>query len=115
MEQQLANLPTPALVTFGVVLAIIFAVRYFGLWQGQQHSPAASASSAQVAAVIVDPTALNKATAAVEDLVEALNDAKAKEADHAHMICRRVEVLAAEVDSLSRAVSALMLEMARKH
>lgn len=66
MEQQLANLPAPALITFGAVLAIIFAVRYLGLWQGRQTSPAASPASAQVAAVIVDPTALNKATAAVE-------------------------------------------------
>lgn len=63
---QLANLPAPALITFGAVLAVIFAVRYFGLWQGQKTSPAASPASAQVAAVIVDPTALNKATAAVE-------------------------------------------------
>jgi hypothetical protein len=56
----------PALVTFGAVLAVIFGVRYFGLWQGQQHAPASSTASAQVAAVIVDPTALNKATAALE-------------------------------------------------
>ncbi|MBP1842028.1 hypothetical protein J2046_000272 [Rhizobium petrolearium] len=66
MEQQLANLPTPALMTFGVVLAIIFAVRYFGLWQGQKTSHASSPASAQVAAVIVDPTALNRATQALE-------------------------------------------------
>lgn len=63
---QLANLPAPALITFGAVLAVIFAVRYFGLWQGQKTSPASSPAAAQVAAVIVDPTALNKATMAVE-------------------------------------------------
>lgn len=66
MEQQLANLPAPALITFGAVLAIIFAVRYLGLWHGRQTTPAASSAAAQVAAVIVDPAALNKATAAVE-------------------------------------------------
>ena len=66
MEQQLANLPAPALITFGAVLAVIFAVRYLGLWQGRQSSPATSSTGAQVAAVIVDPTALNRATAALE-------------------------------------------------
>lgn len=71
MEQQLANLPAPALITFGAVLAVIFAVRYLGLWQGRQSSPAATSTGAQVAAVIVDPTALNKATAALEAHTEA--------------------------------------------
>ena len=71
--EQLGNLPMPALVTFGAVLAVIFGVRYFGLWQGQQHAPASSAASAQVAAVIVDPTALNKATAALEAHTAAMN------------------------------------------
>jgi hypothetical protein len=72
--EQLGNLPTPALITFGAVLAVIFGVRYLGLWQGQQASPAASPAAAQVAAVIVDPTALNKATAAVVDLTEAIKE-----------------------------------------
>lgn len=71
--EQLGSLPMPALMTFGAVLAVIFAVRYFGLWQGQQHAPAASAASAQVAAVIVDPTALNKATAALEAHTASMN------------------------------------------
>lgn len=66
--EQLANLPMPALITFGAVLAVIFGVRYFGLLQGAQTAPEKSAAVAQVAAVIVDPTALNKATAAVEAL-----------------------------------------------
>ena len=59
--EQLANLPTPALITFGATLAIIFGVRYLGLWQGAKVAPAASQAAAQVAAVIVDPTALNAA------------------------------------------------------
>ena len=44
--EQLGSLPMPALITFGAVLAVIFGVRYFGLWQGQQHAPAASAAAA---------------------------------------------------------------------
>jgi hypothetical protein len=75
--EQLGSLPMPALITFGAVLAVIFGVRYFGLWQGQQHTPTSSAASAQVAAVIVDPTALNKATHAVEALTDVLADAVA--------------------------------------
>lgn len=70
--EQLANLPTPALITFGATLAIIFAVRYLGLWQGGKAAPAASQAAAQVAAVIVDPTALNAATKALEAHTEAV-------------------------------------------
>jgi hypothetical protein len=60
--EQLADLPPLAIITFGVTVAIIFGVRHLGLWQGSRPVEPA----AQVAAVIVDPTALNKATAAVE-------------------------------------------------
>jgi len=59
-------LPLPALVVFAAVVGLIFGVRYLGLWQGQHVPAAGSAASATVAAVIVDPTALNAATAAVE-------------------------------------------------
>lgn len=61
-----------AVITFGAVLALIFAVRYLGLWQGIKAGPAASASTAQVAAVIVDPTALNAAAAEVAGLAIAV-------------------------------------------
>lgn len=63
-----------ALVSLGVVLAVIIAVRYLGLWQGQQASPAASQGSAQVAAVIVDPTALNAAAGEVSGLTIAVHE-----------------------------------------
>ncbi|MCJ8519037.1 glycerol dehydrogenase-like iron-containing ADH family enzyme [Pseudorhizobium tarimense] len=69
--EQLANLPPPALITFGAVLAVIFAVRYLGILSGQKATPAASSNAAQVAAVIVDPTALNRATDALQAHTEA--------------------------------------------
>lgn len=72
--EQLANLPTPALITFGATLAIIFGVRYLGLWQGAKAAPATSPAAAQVAAVIVDPTALNNATRALEAHTEAVHE-----------------------------------------
>lgn len=65
---ELDKLPMPALIAFGSVLALIFAVRYLGLFQGQAASPEKTTAAAQVAAVIVDPSALNKATASVEAL-----------------------------------------------
>ncbi len=64
--EKLADLPPLALVVFGVTLAVIFAVRYFGLTAGASTPPQRSQASAQVAAVIVDPTALNNATRALE-------------------------------------------------
>ncbi|NTF07199.1 hypothetical protein G6L37_13690 [Agrobacterium rubi] len=70
--EKLAELPPPALFVFGATLAIIFAVRYFGLVSGTNASPANSQGAAQVAAVIVDPTALNNATKALEAHTEAL-------------------------------------------
>jgi len=72
--EKLAEFPPLAIITFGAVLAVIFGVRYLGLWQGQNASPAASAGAAQVAAVIVDPTALNAAAAEVSGLSIAVHD-----------------------------------------
>jgi hypothetical protein len=76
MEKLLETLASQplALVVFAVVVALIFGVRYLGLWQGQNASPAASASTAQVAAVIVDPTALNAAAAEVSGLSIAVHE-----------------------------------------
>jgi hypothetical protein len=61
-----------ALVVFAAVLALIFGVRYLGLWQGQNSTPQAKTGEARVAAVIVDPTALNAAAAEVAGLTVAV-------------------------------------------
>ncbi len=65
---QLADLPPLAIIVFGATLALIFGVRYLGLLSGTGADPEKSHSSAQVAAVIVDPTALNKISAAADAL-----------------------------------------------
>jgi hypothetical protein len=67
--EKLADLPPAALVTLGVTLAVIIAVRYLGLLSGEKTGPE---NKAPVAAVIVDPTALLKATAAVEEHTAAI-------------------------------------------
>lgn len=85
-----------ALVVFAVVLALIFGVRYLGLWQGQNATPAAKAGAATVAAVIVDPAALNANTAAIE----AMN----VEQHEANMIARRQ---ADATEDLAKATGAL--------
>jgi hypothetical protein len=72
--EKLADLPPLALVTLGVTLALIIGIRWLGLVSGEKASPANSPSTAQVAAVIVDPTALNKATDAVVDLTSEVNE-----------------------------------------
>jgi hypothetical protein len=71
---KLADLPAPALISFGVVLAIIMGVRYLGIWQGEKASPTNGPSTAQVAAVIVDPTALNRLTDQIASLNGILED-----------------------------------------
>ena len=70
--ENLDKLPTPALIVFGATLALIFAVRYFGVFAGQRSVPLNNPSAAQVAAVIVDPTALNRASDHVKELSETI-------------------------------------------
>ncbi|MGX5719947.1 hypothetical protein [Shinella zoogloeoides] len=69
--EKLADLPPTALITFGVTLAVIFAVQRFGLWAGQRAVP--SSDKAQVAAVIVDPSALNRLSDEVGKLVAVMS------------------------------------------
>lgn len=74
---KLTDLPPLAIIVFGATLAVIFGIRYLGLWQGEKTAPATSPASAQVAAVIVDPAALNAATAALQkhtDVMESVLD-----------------------------------------
>ncbi|OJU70975.1 MAG: hypothetical protein BGO05_05825 [Rhizobiales bacterium 63-7] len=54
------------ILAFGVSSAIIVFVTRFGFAQGLKMTPEAAASKAPVAAMIVDSTALNRATAAIE-------------------------------------------------
>jgi hypothetical protein len=65
-------LPAPAAVAFTFVLAVIVGVSWRGILQGRSADPGKDVPAAQVAAVIVDPTALNNVTAAVKDLTRAL-------------------------------------------
>jgi hypothetical protein len=76
--EKLVELPPAALVTFGAVLALFFGVRYLRCFQGQTASR--DKDDAQAAAVIADPTALNRATAAIEaQTLEALTHRKMME------------------------------------
>lgn len=110
--EKLAELPPAALITFGAVLAIIFAVQRFGFLQGK--AAPASSDKALVASVIVDPAALNRASAAGEALAEALRIHTKLADDHTHMLCRRIEGLTDAVEGQMAATNALILEMARR-
>jgi hypothetical protein len=73
------------LIAFGLGLAVIFGVRHLGLLSGERSTPAGNASTAQVAAVIVDPSALNRATAALEaQTLESINGRKSLSVDLKH-------------------------------
>lgn len=109
--EKLADLPPAALITFGAVLAVIFAARHLGLLQGQKATPAAD--KAQVAAVIIDPTALNKATVAGEAIADALRACGKLGDDHTHMLCRRIEAMTDAIEAQTAAINAMILEMAR--
>jgi hypothetical protein len=65
-------LPTPAAIAFVMVLAAVVGVSWRGILQGRKLDPAKDVPSAQVAAVIVDPTALNAATVALNKHTEAI-------------------------------------------
>jgi hypothetical protein len=111
--EKLADLPPAALITFGIALAVIIAVQRFGLWQGKTGG-ASGSDKAVVASVIVDPTALNRASSAGEALAEALRAYAKLADDHTHMLCRRVEGLTDAVEGQMAATNALILEMARR-
>ncbi|QRM43968.1 hypothetical protein [Rhizobium sp. BG4] len=75
--EKLFDLPPLALVTLGATLAVIFAARYLGLMNGERSVPINSPAAAQVAAVIVDSTALNKLTnqaARLNETFEEMNE-----------------------------------------
>ncbi|ODT50248.1 hypothetical protein [Devosia sp. 63-57] len=70
----LSQLPPLAVIAFGISLAIIIGLAWLGERRGKAAGPASSQSSAQVAAVIVDPTALQLATKAVDELTGELRE-----------------------------------------
>ncbi|WP_439618293.1 hypothetical protein [Shinella sp.] len=72
MEELIKSLPPMALLGVGIAVGVGLLVRYLGLAQGQAVSPAATSSAAQVAAVIVDPSALNRLSDQVGKLVDAV-------------------------------------------
>ncbi|UXS33975.1 hypothetical protein FY152_17585 [Agrobacterium tumefaciens] len=104
MEQVelLSKLPFPAVLMFGATLAVIFYVRHFGLKAGENAARPQKQSSAEVAAVIVDPTALNNATEAVRaHTAEAVNMRKSFERG-TEKICDAVDRLSDQIDDLQK-------------
>ncbi|KQY27164.1 hypothetical protein [Rhizobium sp. Root482] len=100
--QDISDLPPLAIIAFGISLGILYFVTKGGFASGQKVNPASAPSSAQVAAVIVDPTALNKATAALEaQTMENINGRKSFERG-IEALCRSVERLCEEVDDLKK-------------
>ncbi|SMD18038.1 hypothetical protein [Rhizobium sp. RU36D] len=106
--EELAKLPPLAIVTFGAVLAMIFGVRYLGLFQGRQVAPPAT-KAAEVAAVIVDPAALNRASAAVE----AHTDAVVEMTEVGRQLGRMLERMHIELDRIREELR-IQREIARR-
>lgn len=96
----LQSLPMPALLVFAAVLAVVIGVRYLGLWQGQHAAPAASAGAAQVAAVIVDPTALTKAADEVAGLAVAITEATVSGRAHTAATGRLADKIGQLIDGI---------------
>lgn len=86
----------------GISIAIAFFVARFGVLQGQRAAPAAAAQ-AQVAAVIVDNTALNKLTGEVAGLAVAISEGNVTNRAHTAATDR----LAGKIDELSDGVDKL--------
>ena len=111
MEEEFASLPPTALVAFGLGLAVIFAVRYLGILSGEKATGSDHSSAAQVAAVIVDPTALNAARDSVVALSKTLADGQSLQKDHVHMLCRRMEDLTKAISSVDSELSSVREEV----
>lgn len=80
---------------FGVSVSVVAILTFLGFKMGQKNTPSPS-DQARVAAVIVEPSALNAATNAVSGMTIELRE------------------LTTEVRELTRAVNSMILEMARK-
>lgn len=65
------------IIAFAVSLAVGFVVAKLGIQQGQKAVTRPDDNSAQVAAVIVDATALNKATGEISGLAVVLTQVRA--------------------------------------
>lgn len=102
------DLPPLALIALGVTLAIIFAINRFGWLQGQKATPATS-SAATVAAVIVDSSALNAATEALDRHTAAIVESNNIQREG----IRHTERLARETASLGEGVDKLRDEVIR--
>lgn len=104
MEQieLLSKLPLPAVLMFGATLAVIFYVRHYGMEAGKKSSGNDKQSKAEVAAMIVDPTALNHATDALKaHTAEAVNMRKSFERG-TEKICDAVDRLSDQIDELEK-------------
>jgi hypothetical protein len=109
LSELVQSLPLPALLVFAFVLALIVGVRYLGLLQGLKASPSASESTAQVAAVIVDPTALTAAAAEVAGLAVAITEANVTGRAHTAATDR----LGEKIDQLTAGIDDLRTEVIR--
>jgi hypothetical protein len=101
LVELLQSLPLPALIVFAAVVGLIFGVRYLGLLQGLRAPAGGSDNKAQVAAVIVDPTALTAAAAEVAGLTVAITEANVTGRAHTAATDRladRVDELSGRVD-----------------
>ena len=104
-----SQMPPWAAVVFVACLAVIFAATRTGWVDGLKKGPQASAQ-AQVAAVIVDPSALNRLTASAEALNmtllqidstgKSIARASATEARNAALLAEDVEKLCDGIDKL---------------
>lgn len=65
LSKFVASLPLPAAIAFVSVFGAVVAVSWRGILKGRELDPARDTHAATVAAVVVDPTALNALTAAV--------------------------------------------------
>lgn len=110
--KELADLPPLGIFIFSVVLAVIYYARHFGLLAGKTASNSPS-SGATVAAVIVDPEALNRCTKAGELLASRLQDTNKILSDHSATFARRMESLEESFVDFNRSIKDLESEISR--
>ena len=108
LTEVLKELPLPALLVFAGVLAVVVGVRFLGVWQGMRAPPAPE-TKAQVAAVIVDPTALQQAAGEVAGLTIAVTEAMAVVRAHTAAVDRQSD----KIEQLTNGVDDLRTELIR--
>ena len=98
----------------GLLILIVGILSVFGIRGGQKKAAEQQPATAEIAGALVDSSAVNRLTGAIEKQTVEMSATRAEAKDNTHVLARRIEGLSDQVDDLGSEVRALREEMIRK-